>query len=73
MCLSPRRYARDAIRQARMIERTENALIALSERVRKGRLCDKGKVAAAAAADRILRDSGVSRLFSVSCEEGFFH
>jgi len=71
VCFSPARYLRDRLRHAKLLERTEDALIALAGRVRKGRLSDKGKIAAAA--DRILRDSGVSRCFSVTAGEGFFH
>jgi hypothetical protein len=45
-------------------------LIALAERVRKGRLVDPAKIGAAA--DRILRDSGVSRCFSTKIVHGVF-
>ena len=49
---------------------TEDGLIALAERVRKGRLVDPAKIGAAA--DRILRDSGVSRCFSTKITHGVF-
>lgn len=71
VCFSPARYLRDMVRHDQLISRTEDALIALSTRVRRGRLSDKGSIAAAA--DRILRDSGVSRCFRVRAEEGLFH
>jgi transposase len=49
---------------------TEDGLIALADRVRKGRLVDPAKIGAAA--DRILRDSGVSRCFSTKIAKGLF-
>ena len=68
---SPARKARDDAREEELMVRAEDKLIALSERVRRGRLADKAKIGAAA--DRILRDSGVGRCFSTYVEEGLFH
>ena len=44
--------------------------MALSERVRAGRLRDPAKIGAAA--DRVLRASGLGRCFKVTVREGFF-
>ena len=52
---SPRRHVRDDARRQELLAVTENGLIALAERVRKGRLVDPAKIGAAS--DRILRDS----------------
>ena len=68
--LSMPRYARDECRRAELLTRTEDKLIALSERVRAGRLSDPAKIGAAA--DRILRDSGVGRCFVTYIREGSF-
>jgi len=67
---SPRRHVRDDARRQELLAATEDGLIALSERVRKGRLVDPAKIGAAA--DRILRDSGVSRCFSTKIAHGIF-
>ncbi|MGD0439402.1 MAG: IS1634 family transposase, partial [Acidimicrobiales bacterium] len=67
---SPRRHVRDDARRQELLAATEDGLIALSERVRKGRLVDPAKIGAAA--DRILRDSGVSRCFSTKISHGVF-
>ena len=67
---SPRRHLRDDARRQELLAATEDRLIALSERVRKGRLVDPAKIGAAA--DRILRDSGVSRCFSTKIAHGIF-
>ena len=67
---SPRRHVRDDRRRSELLARTEDRLIALAERVRKGRLVDPAKIGAAA--DRILRDSGVSRCFSTKITHGVF-
>jgi len=67
---SPRRHVRDDERRSELLARTEDRLIALAERVRKGRLVDPAKIGAAA--DRILRDSGVSRCFSTKITHGVF-
>ena len=67
---SPRRHVRDDARRTELLAVTEDGLIALSERVRKGRLVDPAKIGAAA--DRILRDSGVSRCFSTKIAHGIF-
>ena len=68
---SPARKTRDDAREEELMVRTEDKLIALSERVRRGRLTDKAKIGAAA--DRILRDSGVGRCFSTYVDDGLFH
>jgi transposase len=64
------RWERDRTRTAELVRRTETALLALEERVRQGRLRDKAKIAAAAT--RILHQSGVARLFDVEVGEGHF-
>ncbi len=68
---SPARKLRDDLREEELMARTEDKLIALSERVRSGRLSDPAKIGAAA--DRILRDSGVGRCFKTMILEGLFH
>jgi transposase len=70
VCFSPARYLRDKLRHGVLVSRTEEALIALAPRARKGHLSDKGQIAASA--DRILHDSGVARCFEVTAEGGFF-
>jgi transposase len=67
---SPRRHVRDDERRSELLARTEDRLIALAERVRRGRLVDPAKIGAAA--DRILRDSGVSRCFVTKITHGVF-
>ena len=67
---SPRRHVRDDARRQELLAATEDGLIALADRVRKGRLVDPAKIGAAA--DRILRDSGVSRCFSTKIAHGVF-
>jgi transposase len=67
---SPRRHVRDDARRRELLAATEDGLIALASRVRKGRLVDPAKIGAAA--DRILRDSGVSRCFSTKIAHGVF-
>jgi transposase len=67
---SPRRHVRDDARRTELLGATEDGLIALAERVRKGRLVDPAKIGAAA--DRILRDSGVARCFSTKITHGLF-
>ena len=67
---SPRRHVRDDARRSELLARTEDRLMALAERVRQGRLVDPAKIGAAA--DRILRDSGVSRCFSTKIAHGVF-
>jgi transposase len=67
---SPRRHVRDDARRSELLAATEDGLIALADRVRKGRLVDPAKIGAAA--DRILRDSGVSRCFSTKIAHGVF-
>jgi transposase len=64
------RFARDNIRREQLLDRTEEKLIALAERVERGALKDPAKIGAAA--DRILRDSGVSRCFVTTTREGSF-
>jgi hypothetical protein len=48
----------------------EDGLIALEARVRSGRLVGSAKICAAA--DRVLRDSGVGRCFTTTVKEGYF-
>jgi hypothetical protein len=48
--------------------KVEDGLIALEARVRAGRLSDPAKIGAAA--DRILRDSGVGRCFKITVRKG---
>jgi transposase len=67
---SPRRHVRDDARRQELLAATEDGLIALASRVRKGRLVDPAKIGAAA--DRVLRDSGVSRCFSTKIAHGVF-
>ena len=67
---SPRRHMRDDARRQELLAATEDGLIALANRVRKGRLVDPAKIGAAA--DRILRDSGVARCFSTKITHGVF-
>lgn len=64
------RLARDNARREQILARTEDKLIALEERVRAGRLSDPAKIGAAA--DRILRDSGVARCFTTTTRTGSF-
>ena len=59
---SEQRKLRDDRRREELLSRTEDKLIALEARVRDGHLTDPAKIGAAA--DRILRDSGVARCFS---------
>ena len=66
----PKRHVRDGARRSELLARTEDRLRALADRVRKGRLVDPAKIGAAA--DRILRDSGVSRCFSTRIAHGVF-
>jgi hypothetical protein len=68
---SAERHRRDEHRREELLARTEDQLIALAERVRTGRLVDPAKIGAAA--DRILRDSGVARCFSTTIRSGEFH
>ena len=67
---SEQRKERDNARRSELISRTENKLISLAERVRSGGLVDPAKIGAAA--DRILRDSGVARCFSTTIRHGVF-
>ena len=67
---SPRRHVRDDARRRELLAATEDRLIALTERVRKGRLVDPAKIGAAAG--RILRDSGVSSCFVTRIAHGVF-
>ena len=53
-----------------MCAKVEDGLIALEARVRAGRLSDPAKIGAAA--DRILRDSGVGRCFKTTVRKGLF-
>ena len=67
---SPARHHRDDIRREQLLARTEDQLIALADRVRAGKLKDPAKIGAAA--DRILRDSGVARCFTTKIVAGQF-
>lgn len=64
------RFARDNVRRGQLLSRCEDKLAALEDRVRAGRLSDPAKIGAAA--DRILRDSGVGRCFVTYIREGSF-
>lgn len=68
---SPARHRRDDHRREELLGRTEAKLIALEARVREGHLVDPAKIGAAA--DRILRDSGVARCFSTTIRQGRFN
>ena len=67
---SPPRHRRDHARLEQLLARTEDQLIALAHRVRAGKLVDPAKIGAAA--DRILRDSGVARCFTTTITAGQF-
>jgi DDE family transposase len=67
---SAARKVRDDVRREELLARTEDKLIALAERVAAKRLCDPAKIGAAA--DRILRDSGVARCFTTVVCHGRF-
>jgi len=64
------RYQRDRARTAELVARTEEALRALERRVRDAKLVDAAKVGRAA--QRILGESGVGRLFDVEMGKGKF-
>ena len=68
---SPARRRRDDHRREQLLARAEDRLIALANRVRAKKLVDPAKIGAAA--DRILRDSGVARCFNTSIVAGQFH
>ena len=67
---SPARRRRDDRRRDELLARTEDRLIALAARVRAGKLVDPAKIGAAA--DRVLRDSGVARCFTTRIVHGQF-
>ncbi|MGB9112704.1 MAG: IS1634 family transposase [Acidimicrobiales bacterium] len=67
---SEQRKQRDDRRREQLLSRTEEKLILLADRVRSGKLVDPAKIGAAA--DRILRDSGVGRCFFVTIKQGVF-
>jgi hypothetical protein len=67
---SPERLARDTVRTAELVARTEAKLVALEWRVRDGLLSDPGRIGRAA--QRILGPSGVGRLFDVEIGPGRF-
>ncbi|WP_419839160.1 IS1634 family transposase [Candidatus Poriferisodalis sp.] len=67
---SDARMRRDTNRTAELVARTETALLALEERVRCGRLVDAAKIGRAA--QRIIGQSGVGRLFDLDTGEGRF-
>ena len=64
------RFVRDNARRSELLSRCEDKLVALEDRVRAGRLTDPAKIGAAA--DRILRDSGVGRCFTTYIRRGSF-
>ena len=64
------RWVRDSARTAELVERTSEKLRALEGRVRAGSLVDPAKIGRAA--QRILGDSGVARLFDVEMSRGLF-
>jgi transposase len=64
------RHHRDTTRTAELVARTEERLRALERRVRDGELLDAAKIGRAA--QRILGDSGVGRLFAVEMGKGRF-
>jgi transposase len=67
---SAERKARDDRRREELLVRVESKLLALADRVRVGKLVDPAKIGAAA--DRILRDSGVARCFATKIGPGVF-
>ena len=67
---SPVRYLRDRARHLSLCAKVEEGLIALEARVRAKRLVDPASIGAAA--DRVLRDSGVSRCFTTRVAKGQF-
>lgn len=67
---SPERYLRDRARQRELISRTERKLLALEHRVRRGDLRDPGEIGRSA--ERIVRGSGVERLFDLEISTGRF-
>lgn len=67
---SAERLARDDRRRVELVARTEARLLALEDRVRAGELKDQRKIAAAA--ERILADSGVRRVFDLEIQDGRF-
>ena len=68
---SEERKTRDDRRREELLVRAEDKLVALAERVTAKRLADPAKIGAAA--DRILRDSGVGRCFTTTIRQGHFH
>jgi hypothetical protein len=64
------RFLRDSTRTAELVERTSERLRALEARVRAGSLVDPAKIGRAA--QRILGDSGVGRLFDIEAGQGRF-
>jgi hypothetical protein len=64
------RWQRDTLRTAELLSRTEAQLLALERRVRDGELVDAAKIGRAA--QRIVGDSGVARLFDLEIARGRF-
>ena len=64
------RWRRDSTRTAELVARTSEKLRALEARVRAGSLVDPAKIGRAA--QRVLGDSGVARLFDVEIAKGRF-
>lgn len=67
---SPERFHRDNRRRREILSRTEDALVALEERVRSGRLVDPAKIGAAA--QKILSSSPMARVFVTTIRKGAF-
>jgi transposase len=67
---SPVRYLRDRARHLSLCSKVEDGLIAIEARVRAKRLVDPAAIGAAA--DRVLRDSGVARCFTTTVAKGQF-
>ena len=70
MVASPERYRRDRARTLELVSRTEEKLLALEWRVRDGELTDPGKIGRAA--ERVLGESGIGRLFDLEIAKGRF-
>ena len=67
---SPERYRRDRARTLELVSRTEEKLLAVEWRVRDGELTDPGKIGRAA--QRVLGESGIGRLFDLEIAKGRF-
>ncbi|MBK9178439.1 MAG: IS1634 family transposase [Acidimicrobiales bacterium] len=67
---SVERWQRDTARTAELVARTEARLLALEHRVRAGELIDAGKIGRAA--QRILANNPVARLFDIHIDQACF-